>query len=134
MALRTTMAIIALACGRAAADERGTIYDLTTRARECSVSKVTPADQPPQMNCRFRFSDLDFEINGVGGRDTVVSFLESGGYDGHFYATYGVAHGCVTVKAGKKERKRLAVADDLAFISPQSGKVYRDEESCQMGR
>ena len=50
-------------------------------------------------------------------------------FNGKYYGTVGVAHGCVVVKTGTAKTTRNPL--DLAFVSPSNGKVYQDWPSCQ---
>ena len=53
-------------------------------------------------------------------------------FDGDFYVTFGVLHGCVIVKPGKNN-PRFDLLSQFAFISPKNGKVCKDWERCRAG-
>lgn len=84
------------------------------------------------MECEYRVGrSLHFNIAGVGDKDAGIAFLASS-FEGDYYAGIGVMHGCVIVKPGKAIEGPAAL--DFAFVSPRSGKVYSDWESCQRGK
>lgn len=87
------------------------------------------------LSCQYKVgSDLLISIDGIGGLGTGISFLKSDSY-GDFYAVYGVMHGCVIVKSGRKRYENNFYDNflDYAFISPKNGKVYESWMSCQDG-
>jgi len=82
------------------------------------------------LECSFNVgNDLYFVIAGIGMPDTSVTFMKSL-FEGDYYATYGLLHGCVIVKKGLKY-KELSAIFDMAFVSPKNGKVYRSWGECQ---
>jgi hypothetical protein len=88
------------------------------------------------MDCRYKVGkDLEFTIAGIGQPDTGVTFVKSS-FEGDFYASFGIQHGCVIVKRGQKAvtSQELSGPDsafDFAFVSPKNGKVYRRWEESQ---
>ena len=57
-------------------------------------------------------------------------------FEGDFYPTFGLRHGCVIVKRGTKNWKQdvdhgPGSPFDDAFISPKKGKIYRDRVGCK---
>ena len=105
-------------------------YDIVSSGKVC---KQTPSHE---FSCEYKVgNDLHFTIDGVGGEWTGITFLKSD-FDGDFYAKFGLRHGCVIVRRGKKNWKSDAgdgpgSPSDYAFISPKNGKVYRDWDACK---
>ena len=108
-------------------------YDIVSSGKVC---KQNPSHE---FSCDYKVgNDLHFTIDGVGGDWTGITFLKSD-IDGDFYAKYGMRHGCVIVRPGKKNWKKDDVSgpgspSDYAFVSPRSGKVYRDWKDCKEAR
>lgn len=102
------------------------VYELTVKGKTCEVTSRQ------SLECNYRVGkNLHVAIAGIGQADTGVAFMKSD-FDGDFYATFGVGHGCVIVGRGKK----VAIPDkhfDFAFISPRNGKVYSDWQECKGG-
>ena len=100
-------------------------YDLIIKGKKCSE------EFNQQLTCYYKIgNEFYLAIAGVGLSDTGVTFMKSD-FNGEYYGTYGVMHGCVIVKTGNKNKTKNAL--DLAFISPKNGKVYRDWENCKEG-
>ncbi|MEJ1966493.1 MAG: hypothetical protein WDO56_35125 [Gammaproteobacteria bacterium] len=59
--------------------------------------------------------------------DAAVTFYKVD-WDGDYYATYGLLHGCVIIKPGTGG---AASGLSFAFVSPINGKVYRTWEQCR---
>lgn len=81
-----------------------------------------------QLDCEYHVGKgLYFAIAGVGRDDAAITFFKVD-WDADYYATVGVGRGhqCVIVKAGAKTRFPLA----MAFVSPRSGKVLDNWQSC----
>jgi len=108
-------------------------YNLTLAGKKC---KVWGSEQT--ISCKYTVgTGLRFSIDGVGKPDTGITFMKSS-FDGDFYATYGMQHGCIIVKRGKKARSNTALSgpgsiSDYAFVSPKNGKVYRGWQECEAG-
>jgi len=108
-------------------------YDIVLSGKTCRASGTRT------VTCDYRVGkDLHFIIEGIGGPWTGITFIKSD-YDGDFYATYGTEHGCVVVKPGRTNWKNPGCggpgsAFDYAFVSPKTGKVYRDWEPCMTER
>jgi hypothetical protein len=95
-------------------------YDAVLAGKTCS-------EVQQQLNCKYRVGkSLSFEIVGIGMPDTAVTFYRVD-WDGDYYASLGIMHGCVIVKPGKKTEDGFA----FAFVSPGNGKVYRSWEECR---
>lgn len=115
-----------------ASDTKKSTYQLTIEGKKCSESSSQ------QIDCDYRLgSGLWISIAGIGLPDTSVTFMKSS-FEGDFYATYGIMHGCVIVKRGKKNPLPPAAEGpgsptDYAFVSPKNGKVYRSWTQCQGG-
>ncbi|MDO8595313.1 MAG: hypothetical protein Q7R45_01695, partial [Sulfuricaulis sp.] len=102
------------------------------------AGKVCKEDSSLQtLHCEYKVGkSLVFSIDGIGTPNTGVAFVKSD-YDGDYYATFGVGHGCVVIKHGKASPQAKASPMfllDFAFVSPQTGKVYKDWGSCKSGR
>ena len=101
-----------------------TTYDLTVNGKTCQESSLQ------SIECSYKVGEsLLISIPGLGAPDTAVTFMKSD-FDGDFYASFGVKHGCVIVKPGKKTLTPGYIPN-YAFISPRSGKVYKDWQECQ---
>ena len=101
-------------------------FDVVMSGKVCTVSKNNQ-----QIDCEYRVGNgLHFTIAGIGLPDTAITFMQSS-FEGDYYATYGMMHGCVIVKRGFKDWKGEFL--DFAFVSPRNGKVYRDWPSCKEG-
>jgi len=80
------------------------------------------------LECEYRVGrSLYFAVVGVGDKDAAITFYSTS-IDGDYYASVGVAHGCVIVKPGELTLKSRPF--DFAFVSPRNGKVYADWQSC----
>ena len=81
-----------------------------------------------QLNCDYRIgTDFWLSIAAVGSSDAGITFMKSD-FNGNYYGTVGVLHGCVIVKTGTANTTRNPL--DFAFVSPRNGKVYQDWPSC----
>jgi hypothetical protein len=105
-------------------------YDVVLFGKTCTEA------QSQEISCEYRVGkDLHFTIDGIGGESTGITFMKSN-FEGNFYPTFGLRHGCVIVKRGKKNWKPdvdygPGSPFDYAFISPKNGKVYRDWVDCK---
>lgn len=109
------------ACQVASATDNPT-YDAVVAGKQCSESRG-------EISCQYRVGlSLYFEIVAIGVRDAGVTFYKVD-VDGDFYATFGLLHGCVIVKPGRKLQRSGVLS--LAFVSPANGKVYQTWEECQ---
>ena len=105
------------------------VYELTLQGKSCVVR------DNQQIDCSFKVGDLAFDIVGVGMPDTAITFMQCS-FDGEFYASYGVAHGCVIVKPGKivlDAYMKNGLLPQFAFVSPKNAKVYQTWQECQAG-
>jgi hypothetical protein len=72
-------------------------------------------------------------IPAVGQPDVAVAFLIADA-DGDYQASVGAgdSHRCVIVKPGRTRRAQGVAGgrSDIAFVSPQSGKVYASWQEC----
>ena len=97
-------------------------YDRTLKGKTCAEQRSQ------QTNCDYKIgSDFWLSIAGVGSKDAGITFMKSD-FNGNYYGTVGVAHGCVIVKTGTAHTAQNPL--DLAFVSPRNGKVYQDWPSC----
>jgi len=98
------------------------------RGRECQRQESIN-----QLDCTYTVGeDLEFDIAGVGQRDASITVLRTVGYEGDFYASFGLLHGCVIVKPGSGNPAAQR-AFQMAFVSPRTGEVYADWETCADG-
>jgi hypothetical protein len=102
------------------------------RTYEAVVSGMRCTQQSSgQVDCDFRVGrSLHFSIAGVGQEDAAVTFYKVD-WDGDYYASVGMLHGCVIVKAAHPTE--ADGPDIFAFVSPTTGRVYRDWPSCRAG-
>ena len=102
------------------------------------AGKICSPEGTQEVRCIYRVGkDLHFSIDGIGGQWTGITFIRSD-YEGDFYATYGLGHGCVVVKRGKSNWENPGCggpgsAFDYAFVSSKTGEVYRDWQDCMQG-
>jgi hypothetical protein len=107
-------------------------YDTVLAGKACGPSGTQ------EVRCTYRVgNDLHFTVDGIGGLWTDITFIKSS-YEGDFYATYGLGHGCVVVKRGKSNWENPGCggpgsAFDYAFVSSKTGDVYRDWQDCMKG-
>ena len=101
-----------------------TTFERTLQSKSCTEQK-----QNQQLDCDYKVgTDFWLSIAGVGSSEAGITFMKSE-FKGQYYGTVAVSHGCVVVKPGSANKGNLP--HDLAFISPRSGKVYRDWSSCK---
>lgn len=131
---------ISLFAGASVSAVRAT-YEEVLAGKECQVS-----EEDQTISCKYRVGkDLEFSIDGIGSPMVGVTFLKSN-FHGDYYAAFGLLHGCVIVKRGRKIHEKIleefargemgkveAVNGIYAFVSPKNGKVYEDWPSCQAG-
>ena len=95
-------------------------YDAVVAGMHCEQTSVG------SLECDYHVGrSLHFGVVGVGDPDAAITFY-SVSFDGDYYASVGVSHGCVIVKPGKTSD----LAAGFAFVSPRNGKVYRDWQTC----
>lgn len=103
-----------------------TTHDIVVAGMKCKQNSMG------SLECDYRVGrTLHVNIAGVGDKDASITFFASS-FEGDFYASVGIMHGCVIVKPGKAVQGPGVL--DFAFVSPRSGKVYTDWESCQRGK
>lgn len=108
------------------ANAETSVYELTLKGKQCQETSSQA------LGCEYRIGKtLHISIDGIGQTDTGITFMKSD-YDGDFYASVGVLHGCVIVKRNPKLSDRQN-AFDFAFVSPRTGKVYRTWQACGAG-
>lgn len=107
-------------------------YELAVSGRTCKIS-----DSSQSLECEYRIGSLWFTISGIGRPDTGVTFMNSS-FDDDFYASFGLMHGCVTIKPGHKVGNQEVLGAgsllDYAFVSPVNGNVYETWQECQDAR
>jgi hypothetical protein len=106
-------------------------YEAVVKGMSC---KQQTSLSVTQLDCEYRVGrSLEFVIAGVGQRDAAITIVRSSGYEADYYASIGVAHGCVIVKPGTLAREaafRRGLDADMAFVSPKTGKVYKAWQDC----
>jgi hypothetical protein len=103
-----------------------TVYEMTVKGKSCKEQSGQ------QLSCQYKIgNDLHISLDGIGAPDTGITFMKSN-FNGDFYATYGVGHGCVIVKSGYSENGGK-LYQGYSFISPKNGKVYKNWKECQSG-
>ena len=97
-------------------------YESVLKGKQC---KETSGQS---IECDYRVGKtLHVVIAGIGQPDASITFMKSD-FNGDYYASIGVLHGCVIVKRGP-----VGGMFDFAFISPHNGKVYKGWQECQSG-
>jgi hypothetical protein len=108
---------------QAASVQRST-YDAVVAGMKCQQNSLDG------MECDYRVGrSLHFNIAGVGDEDASITFFAAS-FEGDYYGSIGVLHGCVIVKPGKASESLI----DFAFVSPRTGKVYADWQSCRQAK
>ena len=109
--------------GNVAADQ--SVYETVLAGKKCTETSSQ------SLSCEYKVGKtLHVSIDGIGDPDTGITFMKSD-FDGDFYATFGIGHGCVIVKSGLNKKGRDFAG--YAFISPKNGKVYNDWQDCKSG-
>jgi hypothetical protein len=84
-----------------------------------------------RMDCEYRVGkSLRFTIAGVGQSDVVINFFKVN-VDDDFFASVAPLHGCVVVRPAAARSDTIS---QLAFVSPQDGKIYRNWNTCATKR
>ena len=108
-------------------------YEAVVKGMNCKQQQTSLS--VTQLDCEYRVGrSLEFVIAGVGEREAAITVVRSSGYEADYYASIGVAHGCVIVKPGTLAREaafRRGMDADMAFVSPKTGKVYKDWQACE---
>lgn len=100
-------------------------YDLLVKGKQCAE------EYNQQLTCSYKIgNDFSLAIVGIGLPDTAVTFMKSD-FNGDYYGTFGLLHGCVIVKTGVKNK--TSDPFDFAFVSHKNGKIYKDWQSCKAG-
>ncbi len=121
MLLRLALLATVLTSARPAYAQANPTYDAVVKGLKCTQQRSG------QLDCEYRVGrSLRLEIAGVGQSDAAITFYKVD-FDGDFYATVGVLHGCVVVKPAHHPPGQFS---QFAFISPKDGKVYLDWETC----
>jgi len=119
-------ALLLVAVTVQAAPSRVSTHDAIVAGMKCRQNSMG------SMECDYRVGrSLYFNIAGVGDKDASITFFASS-FEGDYYGSIGVMHGCVIVKPGKAIEGPGVF--DFAFVSPRSGKVYADWQSCQQAK
>ena len=79
------------------------------------------------MNCEYRVGkSLRFVVSGVGQQDVMIDFFKVDA-DQDYSASVAPLHGCIVVRPSQSKSDTTA---NLAFVSPQDGKIYRNWNTC----
>lgn len=96
-------------------------YDAVVQGMTCKQQ------QSGRMDCEYKVGkSLRFIVSGVGQQDVIVNFFKVDA-DEDFVASVAPLHGCVVVRPSQS---RSDTSTNLAFVSPQDGKVYRNWNTC----
>ena len=122
---RAPLVLMLIACSVFTAGQvSASTFDATVAGMKCEQNPVD------SLECDYRVGkSLHFGVIGVGDPDAAITFY-SVSMDGDYYASVGVAHGCVVVKPGKL----TALGAGFAFVSPRDGKVYHDWQTCKQAK
>ena len=117
--------LVLIACTVAAvAEPSASTFDAVVAGTRCEQNPMG------SLECNYRVGKaLKFGVVGVGDADAAITFYAVS-FDGDYYASVGVAHGCVIVKPGKV----TDLGAGFAFVSPRNGKVYHDWQSCKQAK
>lgn len=74
---------------------------------------------------------LHFAIVGPGKSNSSIYFYAAS-FEGDYFAVVNISDKCVIVRPGQSAPSSKRV--DIAFVSTQSGKVYRTLEECRTGK
>ena len=119
------LALTGMATMLHAQNEPRPTYDAVVAGMSCKQSYISDT----QLDCDYRVGkDLHFVIAGTGQDDAAITVVRAAGYDGDYYATFGILHGCVIVKPGSGSGR--PAFSDMAFVSPTTGKVYLTWQEC----
>jgi hypothetical protein len=106
-----------------------TTYDATLIGKNCEIY------ENQSIACEYQVGEgLHFVITDIGGQAGAVSFWKSS-RESDFYAAFGLRHGCIVVRRGTQSVASIPEAaqkliDDVAYVSPANGKVYREWQKC----
>jgi hypothetical protein len=79
-----------------------------------------------EMDCEYKVGNsLRFVIARVGQKDVAVTFLRVDA-DNDYFASVVPLHSCVVVKPARASD----TTTNLAFVSPQDGKIHRSWNAC----
>ena len=96
-----------------------TLVHLLEQARRCAGSQ-----------CRFLLgTDFQISLTGVGQSNAGIVY-ERSNFEGNYYASFGLAHGCVIVQTGLAQRSAPR-PHEFAFIQPRTGKVFKTWQECK---
>ena len=126
--MRLLLSILAvLAATAVGAEERVSLYDRVLKAKKCHAQAE---EFGGDIECNYQIGkDLHIVIVPVGEDLTGVKFFRSS-FEGEFYGSVGMMHGCIIIQPGKAAPPTVNPFE-VAFISPKNGKVYRTWEACR---
>ena len=114
--------------------ERDT-YTLTVAGMKCTQSE--PGYQRlPQTECAYAVGKgLRFSLVGIGQPDATWTVMKSD-FDSDFFISFPFGktadtHDCAIVKPGRTRIDRTNDMADYAFVSPRTGKVFREWRDCK---
>ena len=119
--LKPSVLLVTLLCSGLAFGQ--STFDRIVKGKSCVEQRRQ------QLDCDYKIgTDFWLSIAAVGSSNAGIVFMKSD-FNGKYYGTVGVAHGCVMVATGTANTIRDPL--DLAFVSPRNGKVYQDWTSCK---
>lgn len=94
--------------------------------------KKTCETRAGSLDCVFEVgADLSIAIAGIGTEMASVTFTKSD-RAGAAFAKYQTAIQCVLVLRGERApQNQPAAGQEMAFISPRSGKIFRSAAECR---
>lgn len=127
------LSVLSLLGTMVGAQEDPSTYDVVVEGAKCMQSQV-PYQTSAQLSCDYTVGrGVKFTIAGVGQPDASILVQRATGLDSDFYLKFGVLHGCVIIQRGfaklHKSSRRLP-GFDMAFVSPNTGRVYKSWQEC----
>jgi hypothetical protein len=97
-------------------------------SQETLVQRLEASKDCDAHECTYRAgNDLKFTIVSIGEANAAITF-ERSSFDGYYWANFLTESGCVVVLPGKAAPPML---DEVAFVSPKTGKVYSTRQECK---
>ncbi len=126
---KRVLVLVALGMLTGAAKAEST-YDATINGKSCS-------DRPDltrqQRDCDYKIGDgFWLSIAAVGTPMATAHFMKSD-FHGRYYASFLPGSYCVMVSKGKSSGK-ISVTLDIAYVSLNSGNVYKKIIECESGK
>ena len=120
LVLAVIAATVAVSSAPVVSGQEPSTYDVVRLGMECRQNSLA------DFECEYRVGEsLHFIIAGIGEPDAGIEILESSSR-GDYYAKFGLLHQCVIVSPGEQGPSPV----DQVFVSPRTGKIHRDWETC----